>query len=173
MEILSLGKIGAPHGLKGELRLFLYDAQGTNASVLTQFLVGPEEIVQSDDPRLRKLQKEGLRGSGAKLIIKFHGVSDPEKARELTGLELYAVRSELKEPEEGQYYYGDLVGLTLVHGKSSVAVVRSVWEAPASFMFEVETTDGSLYHVPFTEQFIGQVNVVAGTIELLHLWILQ
>lgn len=57
---------------------------------------------------------EGQRHSKT-VIVHFDGVDDRDQAAALVGVELGIDRDALPAPEEGQFYWSDLVGLKVVH----------------------------------------------------------
>ena len=57
---------------------------------------------------------EGQR-HGKSVIARFEGVDDRDQAAALIGAELGAHREDLAEPEEGHYYWSDLIGMKVVH----------------------------------------------------------
>ena len=57
---------------------------------------------------------EGQR-HGKSVILRLEGFDDRDQAAKLIGTEIGADRSELPEPEDGRYYWLDLMGLKVVH----------------------------------------------------------
>ncbi len=57
---------------------------------------------------------EGQR-HGKTVILRLDGYDDRDQAAALIGAEIGTDRSELPEPEDGQYYWSDLTGLRVVH----------------------------------------------------------
>ncbi len=57
---------------------------------------------------------EGQR-HGKSVILRFEGFDDRDQAAALIGTDIVTERSELPEPEEGHYYWRDLIGLKVVH----------------------------------------------------------
>lgn len=57
---------------------------------------------------------EGQR-HGKSVILRLEGFDDRDQAATLIGTEIGADRSELPEPEDGHYYWLDLIGLKVVH----------------------------------------------------------
>lgn len=57
---------------------------------------------------------EGQR-HGKSVIARIEGVDDRDQAAALIGAEIGVDRNALPEPEEGQYYWSDLIGMTVVH----------------------------------------------------------
>jgi len=108
---------------------------------------------------------EGQR-HGKSVIAHLKGVDDRDQAASLIGAEFGAYRDELPEPEDGHYYWSDLIGLTVVHrdgtelgkideiletGANDVMVVKGERERLIPFV-----KDEIVINVDFSE---GRVNV--------------
>ena len=85
-------------------------------------------------------------------------------------------RSGASPLKPNQWYVDDLVGLALVNAGRRLAEVRSVLEGGAEPWLEVFVpgavgqTPGNperVAVVPFRKEFVGEVDLAAGTIELL------
>ena len=57
---------------------------------------------------------EGQR-HGKSVILRLEGVDDRDQAAALIGTEIGVDRGGLPNPEDGHYYWSDLLGLTVVH----------------------------------------------------------
>jgi 16S rRNA processing protein RimM len=87
--------------------------------------------------------------------MKFEGIDTQERARELTGCEVYFPR-ELAESDEEQLSWAAIVGFELIDANSGKAAGRitSVDDATMNILFELE--DGKL--IPASEELITNVD---------------
>jgi 16S rRNA processing protein RimM len=97
----------------------------------------------------------------------FVGYASPETARVLTGMEIVVPRSEAAPLKPNEWYVVDLVGLSLVREGEKLAEVRSIIEGGADPWLEALIIGGRVALVPFRKEFVGEVDIEAGTIELL------
>jgi len=105
---VELGRIGRPHGVRGEVRLFLYNPESDLIGSLDAiFLVHPEN--GSASQYKIRFVKEGVRFH----ILSLMNVSSREQAQELNGLVVQVPRDNLPEPEDGEYYVADLMGMAV------------------------------------------------------------
>ena len=81
--------------------------------------------------------------------------------------------SGLRHLQADQYYYADLVGMSLVVGADIVATVIGVCEGGGGDLLEVRRPDGTSAYIPFRKEFVGRVDIAAATIELTAPWILE
>lgn len=95
-----IGKLGAPHGVRGELRVIPLTDFPERFLELEHVYVG-DELMDVEDAWYHKQF----------VIIKFQQVPHREAAAELTGKLLYVDRAEAMPLEEGEYYTFDIIGL--------------------------------------------------------------
>src|SRR5262245_52221048 len=99
---IRVGKIGAAHGVRGDIKLWSY-----TADPLAIADYGPLETADGK----RRFEIETLRPQGDFLVVRLAGVSDRNAAVLLRNLELYVSREKFPETEDDEFYIADLVGL--------------------------------------------------------------
>jgi 16S rRNA processing protein RimM len=190
-----IGRLGAPKGVRGDLKVKSYSGESAHfLGIKEAELIGDDKAsgIASGiaSGGARKLRLKVLRvnpGNGSdSLTMAFEGYPSPETARELTGMEIVVPRAQAAPLGPDEWYVADLVGLSLVVEGKKVATVRSVLEGGADPWLEVEkipetspslgssgaartakrNTEG-ISLVPFRKIFVGEVDLKAGTIELL------
>lgn len=151
MEELSdpviVGFIGAPHGVRGTVRV---RAAGTG-----------QHLRKDVAPLLNGTRKRILhvRQTPKGYLVDLEGVSDRSQAAALRGGELLLDRSELDELEEGEFYVGDLIGMTAVdEAGERLGVVEEVIETPAHEILLIRKKNREL-HVPFTLEHVPRVDL--------------
>ncbi len=167
-----IGRLGAPKGVRGDLKVQSYSGEYTHFRKLKEAELHGEDG-SSGAPRLLKLKVARIEGEGPSFTMAFEGYPSPEAARALTGLEIVVPRAEAAPLKKGEWYIADLIGLSLLHGGAALATVRSVLEGGADPWLEAVLPAAGpgaaerVCLVPFRKEFVGQVDVDAGTIELL------
>jgi len=157
-RLVLVGVIGAPRGVKGEVRVKSYTG---DPKAIAGF--GP----LTDAAGRGRFAIERL--SPAKddlLIVKLEGVETREAAAALNGMELFARRGQLPPPDEEEYYLADLVGLEAVTREgTSLGRVRGVMNYGAGDILEIapDQGDGTLL-LPFTKAVALVVDVEGGRI---------
>jgi len=165
-DTLAIGRLGAPKGVRGDLKVHSYSGESAHFRKLIEAdLRGTDPATGA--PRVFKLKVERIEGNGPSLTIAFAGYPSPETARALTGLDIVVPRSEAAPLKPNEWYVVDLVGLSLVVAGEKVAVVRSILDGGADPWLESEVPGGRVALVPFRKEFVGEVDIEAGTIELL------
>jgi 16S rRNA processing protein RimM len=158
----------SPYGLKGLIKIKTHS--GETEHVLA--LVGSAVTLRKANAE-RVLQVIAAKEYGPFVLFEFGGITSPEQVHQLSGYELWVPRDRAAPLTTDEYYVADLVGCRLVYQGTAVAEVRAVWSNGPGDMLEVQTLDDRVAHVPFSPQFIGQVDHHAKTMELLHDWILE
>lgn len=148
-EVYKIGLIGKAHGIKGELSVQIDD--DVFDRVEAEYLV-----LKLDGIMVPFFMEEYRFKSDEVALIKFEGVDTQERARELTGVEVYFPRELAEQDEDSELSYAALVGYTLVDAASGKAVgtIEYVDEQTINIMFEL--TDGRL--IPASEELIVGVD---------------
>jgi len=155
-----MGKVGAPHGLKGWMRI--HSAASHPASLLKHrawVLRDPD----GKDEDLRRDLQDG-RSQGKRLYAKLKGVDDIEAAKDLTGAKIFVPRSNLDSPPDGEYYWCDLVGMNVLSsGGAALGEVAEVFRTPANDVLAVRAGRKETL-IPFLEATVREVDEKARTI---------
>lgn len=142
---IQIGKLGGPYGVHGFLRLQSY------ADPVEQVLTYTLYTQPSAGAFTPFLLADSTAFNNGKLIVKPAGVETPEAARLLTGTILYMPRDELPSLAGDQFYWHDLIGLSVINQQGqSLGVVDSVFNAGASDVLVVksDTVERLLPYVP-------------------------
>ena len=192
-ELLAVAKLGAPRGLNGFLKLHSYSGEYSHLKGLATILAAPDK-----KPELAKMMKIQSAESGDwGLSFVFEGYDTPEKARALTGLELYLPRDRVSPLKSNEWYIHDLIGMKLMLDGLAVGEIMGVLDGGADPLLEVKVLArkaasgrapassakisgedkppalGSQVLVPFRSEFIGKVDCESGSMELLAGWLLE
>ncbi len=169
-DFVSIGRLGAPKGVKGDLKVQSYSGESAHFRELQEVELRPSAAggaaVGAKAPSLR-LKVLRVGGDGPSLTMAFEGYPSPEAARSLTGLDIVVPRAKAAPLGPDEWYIDDLVGLALVSGGERLAKVASVLEGGAEPWLEAVLDGGRRAIVPFRGAYVGEVDIAAGTIELL------
>ena len=147
---IVVGFVGPPHGVRGTI-LVKPAGDGRHLREGVEPLVGGERrrIVSS-------------RSTNKGFLLDLEGVESREAAEALRSQELQLGRRELDEPEEGEFYVEDLVGLTVFdESGDSLGVVSEIFDTPAHEVVVIRSEDGESL-VPFTLEHVPEVDVGSG-----------
>ncbi len=102
---------------------------------------------------------EAARGQGKGVIFKFCGIDDRDQAMTLVGAELGVDRQQLPPLPEGEFYWADLEGLTVINCQDVVfGTVSHLFNTGANAVLVVRGERERL--IPFVQgQFVKQVDL--------------
>lgn len=151
-----MGRIGAAHGIKGEVRITSFTEEPL---ALADY--GP---LATDKPGL-VIEIESARATTNVLVARLKGVTDRNAAEKLNGVELYVDRDKLPPTaDEDDFYHADLIGLEarLIDG-SVLGTVTAIPNFGASDLIEVrDGRSGDTFLYPFTKQVVPEVHLSEG-----------
>jgi 16S rRNA processing protein RimM len=154
---VCVGQIGAPHGVRGEVRLRSFTAE-------------PEAIagygpLETEDGRI--LEIEALRPAKNHFVATLSGIGDRDAAERLTNLKLFVPRERLPQIHEAdEFYHADLVGLAVVdRAGEKLGTVVAIHNFGAGDLIEVRADGGDDTElVPFDETNVPSIDIAAGKI---------
>jgi 16S rRNA processing protein RimM len=155
---IELGVIARPQGVKGELRVHVFNPESTLLEELAEvFLIGDVD----QEPTLVEI-RSARRGPKA-LLMRLAGVSSREDVEALRGYTLCIPRAALPDLEEGEYYHTDLIGLEAFEGTESIGRVIDVLDYPSAECLKIEGPNGFL-EVPMLPKWLDRVDVEGGKV---------
>ena len=104
------------------------------------------------------------RAHGKQIVAQLEGYSDRNQAELLRGLDIAVARSQLPAPQQGEYYWLDLIGLRVFTiGGVDLGIVDSLMETGANDVLVVNGDKQRL--IPFVvNEYIRQVDLKQGKI---------
>jgi 16S rRNA processing protein RimM len=154
---IVLAIVGAPHGVKGEVRVKAFTAEPTAIASY-----GP---LFSDDGR--RFEIERLRPAKGVVVAKFRGIDDRDAAERLKGISLSVARNALPAPEPDEFYHADLIGLAAVDrtGKPLGEVV-AIENYGAGDFLEIAPPGArkgsAALLLPFTKECVPDIDIAGG-----------
>ena len=154
-EVYQIGRLGKTHGVRGEIS-FLFDDDvfdRTDADYL---------ILRVDGILVPFFIEEYRFKSDANAIMKFEGLDTQERARELTGCDVYFPRS-LAEGDDS-ISWSVLVGFDILEAQSGKTIGRiaSIDDSTFNILFCLD--DGRL--IPASDDLITAIDQQARTITM-------
>lgn len=155
-EPVLLGKVIATHGIKGQLRVAVYSGEfETILSLGSLMLKGPDE-------RLETFQVAASAVHGKKLIIALKEFENINQVLHLVGRELYALREQLPELSEGEFYWCDLLGLTVKTDRGEILGLLTDIITTGSNDVYVVKDDKREYLIPALEDVVLVIDLDDG-----------
>jgi 16S rRNA processing protein RimM len=155
-EVYKIGRLGKVHGIKGEISFLLDD------DVFDR--VDADYLVLDVDGILVPFFIEEYRfKTDSNVLMKFDGIDTQERARELTGCDVYFPRA-LAESDEDNLSWAEMIGYSLVDAQSGqkIGTIAAVDDSTINILFELE--DGRL--IPASEELITNIDTQKHQIEI-------
>ena len=161
---VPLAEIARPHGVKGELRLRLFNKSSDT-------LLGQEEVlVRMADGVEHEVSVERARRADDAILMKLFSVDDRNRAEELRGALVCVRRRDFEDAEPGEFYAIDVVGADVKLAGERIGTVAEIVTYPSVEVLLVHADDGKGdWEVPLTEMYIARVDVEGRLIELVSL----
>jgi 16S rRNA processing protein RimM len=132
-----MGRISAPFGIKGWVKVEPYTAEPRNLLAYPTWWVGSEK-------GWRSVQVERGEVHGPSVVVKLPGCEDRDAAALYRGLEVAVPRDALPPAGKDEYYWADLVGCRVVNLQDEeYGAVTRLFETGANDVMVVEGDGGS------------------------------
>lgn len=151
--MIRFGKIVNVHGLKGDVKIL------TNSDFAKERLQKGKRLYLANQ---EELIVENARLSKTTWIVKFQNINRVEDVEQYKNMDVFV--SEAAELEVDEFYYADLIGLSLLSDGKKVGEVRDVVEVGSghNLVCQGETR----FQIPFIQSFVGDIDFEAKTIEI-------
>lgn len=162
-DCAAVGRIRRPHGVRGELLLeALTDEPGAIFAPGRRVFQGTPDGALWLDPRTRQpraLEVKSLRTTNGGWLLSLVEIADRTEAEKWNGRCLLVPVEELSEPEEGEVFAHELVGMRLVDAASGAPIgdVTAYFELPQGLLLEFATPTG-VASLPFVDEFVTDVD---------------
>jgi len=162
---ILLASIGAPQGIKGEVRV--------KAFTDDPLAIADYGSLWSADGRKFKIKR--LRPHKTVVVVKFEGINTREEAQAVNRTELFVDRSALPSTDDDdEFYVSDLIGLDVTDGEGSL--IGKVKDAPdfgAGTLLEIAPTleaggtSNTTWFLEFTKTNVPTLDIENGRISIV------
>lgn len=163
IEVL-VGRIGKPHGIRGEVTVDVRTDEPAR-----RFAAGA--VLRVEPPRgsaatLRTLTVASCRWHQSTLLAHFEEIPDRNAAEAARGILLHASIPADESPEDpDEFYDHQLIGLAAYDEQGTpLGEVASLVHGGAQDLLAIRTTDGRDALVPFVKALVPEVDVAAGRV---------
>ncbi|HUP23162.1 MAG TPA: ribosome maturation factor RimM [Thermoanaerobaculia bacterium] len=155
-ELVEVGRILRPHGVRGELVVESWSEHEG------RFVPGEVLLSATGAP----LELAAVRHHHGRLLVRLKGVDDPDQAERLRGVVLLVRRDQVPPPPGGTYYHFELIGCRVEDLHSGLlGVVAGVVEDGGGELLHV-VQDGGEVLLPFVGAYLVRVDVEGRLIEV-------
>jgi 16S rRNA processing protein RimM len=157
-----LGRVLGAFGIRGwiKVRPFTESADG---------LLGQSVWVLNQRGARSTMHVEEAKPHGAFVLAQLKEVTDRGQAESLRGADVTVAREQLPEPDSGEYYWSDLIGLPVRNVRGvDLGRVTGLIAAPAHDVLRVSAVQGPQAGreqlIPFVEPILREVDLAGGCV---------
>ncbi|MCG6910078.1 MAG: ribosome maturation factor RimM [Deltaproteobacteria bacterium] len=155
-RFLALGRILGAHGVKGAVKVSSY------AESASSFKPGGAVYIDVGGGS-KTFVVEWVRPHHKTLLLALEGITTRSQAEELKGLYLFVVRESLENLEEGEYYWSDIIGISVYTVENEyLGRVASIMQTGSNDVYVVKNEiDGEPEEilVPALEWVVREIDV--------------
>ena len=159
-DLLQVGAITAPHGLKGEVKVFpITDDVGN-------FKKYKEVILDTGKEKLT-LEIEGVKFFKNIAILKFKGIDDINDVEKYRKMGLWIKREQSPPLKKGEYFVADLIGLEVFtdDGKQ-FGTLKDVMQTGANDVYIIESQEHGEVLIPAIKDCILGVDIANNRMDI-------
>lgn len=158
-DLVVVGHLRAPHGFRGEIKCApqTHDLKRCQKFTTVYALVGPDPV---------PLEVEEARITGSQWLLRFKGRDSAESLRDLVNSDICIPMSERIPAPEGQYYFSDLEGFSVIGDSGTeIGKVLSVEELPSVNAFRF-VYNGKEILAPWIKACVGEIDTEKRTVRI-------
>ena len=159
-RLIAIGRLVTTKGVSGQVKVITYSGQGDSLKMAKRVFVKPRgKEMRSLTPLSIKPDRGGFR-------LKFQEVKTLEEAKDLVGAPLFLEREALPPPEEGEYYWFQLLGLEVYTEKGGyLGRIKGIIPTGSNDVLVVRRPGKELL-LPATYDVVKEVDIDGGRMEV-------
>jgi 16S rRNA processing protein RimM len=154
-ELFRLGVVTGTHGLRGDIKV--RSDSGDPAALQSARTL---YLRDRSGHTLPYTSSKATLHKGA-VLLRLEGLNCLEAVQSLVGCEVLIFASELPELEEGEFYWHDLQGLSVVdHNRGELGTLEDFFTTAAHDIYVVQGAHGEIL-IPAVDEFIMEIDMVS------------
>lgn len=154
MGIIPFGKVFKAHGLSGEIKVFPFSREFDNLSRLKRLFIQKRG---NETPSPFEITRRRFHKNFA--IVGLRGIDSLSAAEELQGCIIMVETADLLEPEEGEYYWYQLIGLKVYTVEGDyVGTVDNLMDRPGQSLLIVKEGEKE-FLIPMVDLIVKEINL--------------
>jgi len=151
--LISVGKIVAPHGVRGDVRVIPLTDFPERFNLLKKVRLSGGKLVEIEKVRYHKQF----------VLLKFCGLDNKNDVEPLRGQLLLIPREELMPLPEGHYYIFDIIGLSVYNQEQEkLGVVTDVLQTGSNDVYVIESPGKPPLLIPALKTVVLKVDIAGG-----------
>jgi len=159
-DLIPIGRIARPHGVRGKIKLEYFGED------VNRFPPSREVFIEVKAGSLQAYEILETTPQAPRIILHLKGIERREEVEPLIGKEVFIKREVLPDLEEGEYYWMDLLGMSVEtqEGKK-IGRLKEIFSTGANDVYVVEGKRGEIF-LPATGEVIQSVDRKKGVMKV-------
>jgi 16S rRNA processing protein RimM len=152
-NLLLIGKIVGVHGLKGTVKVCSY------AESLSAFKPGGLILARDSKSRDKTYVIQWVKPHTRTILLSLKWVDDRYISETLVGSDLFIEKAKCLEPEDGSYYWFDIIGLSVYTiDEKFIGRVESIIPTGSNDVYVVKNNDDEIL-IPGLESVVKEIDL--------------
>lgn len=152
-DLVTIGEVGRPHGLVGDLKVRPMVDDPDRFGGLRQV------ILEAEDGQRGTFTIRRVRNQNAGYIVSFHEITSIEQAALWARAEVKIPQDALETLPAGRYYHFDLMGMEVfTESGACIGTIEQIFPTGSNDVFVVKQQDVE-HLIPGTEEIVRHVDV--------------
>jgi 16S rRNA processing protein RimM len=157
-----VGRVVKPHGVKGRIKVDYF------GETLDRFRY-QKVFIKDHSGRPEPFEVLEVISQPPRLILRLKGIEQIEGTERLIGKEILVQREDLSEPEEGEYYWFEILGMAVETEKGRrIGTVKKIFPTGANDVYVVEGKRGEIF-LPAIEEVIQSIDRQKKVIQVVRM----
>lgn len=150
--LCPIGRVVKPHGIRGKIKVHYFGED------LDRFPLYQKIFIKDNLGRPEPFEVLEVTPQPPRLILRLKGIERIEETESLIGKEILVHREDLPEPEEGEYYWFEILGMAVETEKGRrIGTVKKIFPTGSHDVYVVEGKRGEIF-LPATEEVIQSID---------------
>ena len=161
-NLVKVGELKKPYGIQGWLWLFSLIEDRESIFEMQPWVINTAKGQQT-------LTIKNWRAQGKGYVVQLEEVPNRDIAETMYGVAIYTKQDEIRGLAEGEYYWADLFGLTVISQQDNVVLgqIKELFETGAHAVMVVVPTADSVDNeerlIPWHKQTVGDIDLTQKT----------
>lgn len=158
MTKIVVGRFGSPYGVKGWVKVISFTDPPAKILGYEPWVIVKSGISQSVSPVQGRMQ-------GGNVVVQLDGCNDRDEAKTYTNIDILIEREQLPDLPNDEFYWVDLVGLTVFNTTNEMlGKVDHLFATGSNDVLVTKDESGKTHNIPYLDHVIMEVDLKGGRI---------
>jgi 16S rRNA processing protein RimM len=161
MEFYLIGKLIKPFGIKGMVKVDFYIDDFEELNAFSNFYI--KDKLSSNGFKILELTE--IRQLGERYALGIADCESRDVAETYRDIEVFVDINELPKLDKDEFYIKDLVDMEVFYKEAFFGKVKNIIEVADRFILIIRMENGKEIAVPFSDTYIGDIDITNKRIE--------